>query len=151
MYTPILLLASALLASAGVQQKDFSGIGRVFVLQSDDWRTATPKSTVGCLSDHGKFISNNYGRCGVFSRRSDYPYTLTSRVGNCTFLDKAQEKNTDSHYGSNDHAWSCVRKHEAELNDQLYTIVSLTVSFEHYHVLIPNRTASHTSSSVSAT
>jgi hypothetical protein len=53
-----------------------------------------------------------------------YPYTLSTKEGNCTFVDQSQEKNTDSHYGANDHAFNCNPTYESVIYDQLYTIVS---------------------------
>jgi hypothetical protein len=117
------LLFLAPLAHAAIQQKDFTGLGKILVLQSEDWRTATPKSTIGCLNNHGKLVgANSSSDCGVFSRRDDYPYTLSSKHGNCTFEDATQERNTDSHYGGNDFAWNCAPQ-KAEIYDELYTIV----------------------------
>jgi hypothetical protein len=132
MSTTILLLFSALVASthAAVQQRDFTGVGHIHVLASDNWKTATPASTIGCLNDHGKLITGK--ACGTFSRLSDYPWTLSSKQGNCTFEDTTQQQNTDSHYGSTDYAWSCKKKHDATIGDELYTIVS---SFLHALVL----------------
>ncbi|KAF2033410.1 hypothetical protein EK21DRAFT_58697 [Setomelanomma holmii] len=117
------LLFLAPLVQAGIQQKDFTGIGKIYVLQSEDWRTATPESKIGCLNDHGKIISvNSTSACGVFSRLDDYPYTLSSKYGNCTFEDDTQERNTDSHYGGNDFAWNCGTRHTPDIYDELYTI-----------------------------
>lgn len=122
-----ILLGSALLARA-TTQLDFSGVGNILVLNSSDWQTASPNKTVGCLDDYGKFISAaNTSACGVFSRLTDYPYTLSSKAGNCTFNDNTQEKNTDSYYGTSDNAWSCLKPYEAVIYDELYTIVSLPV------------------------
>jgi hypothetical protein len=125
LFSTFLVLASALLAHAGIQQIDFTGVGHIYVLQSDDWRNATPKQKVGCLNDHGKFVSGNDIACGTFSRLNDYPYTLSSKHGNCTFEDDSQPRNSDSIYGGMDFAWNCQREHKAEIYDELYTIVSL--------------------------
>jgi len=123
LFTSLFLLASALLAHAGIEQKDFSGIGHIIVLKSEDWSTATPKDAVGCLNDAGKLILNKTAEeCGVFSRLDDYPYTLSSKKGNCTFEDTTQERNTDSKYGGADYAWSCT-DHKSDIYDELYTIV----------------------------
>ena len=158
--TMLFLLAAAIAtpAFAGIQQSDFSGIGHIYVLKSDNWQTATPKATVGCLDTNGKFISDKspFNKCGVFSRLEDFPYTLSTSKGNCTFEDDKQEKNTDSYYGKTDSAWSCGER-VADIYDQLYTIVRLPHSETTY---LPaqlcllterNRTASHTSSSASTT
>lgn len=118
------LISLALLARAGIQQKDFTGVGRIYVLQSADWRSATPASKVGCLSNSGKFVKDDSDDdCGVFSRLEDYPYTLSTKSGNCTFDDETQERNTDSHYGQMDYAWNCKKGHKSEIYDELYTIV----------------------------
>jgi hypothetical protein len=129
LFTSLLVLASALLAHAGVQQSDYNGVGRIYVLKSADWRTATPKSKVGCLNHHGKFVGINSTDCGIFSRLDDYPYTLSSKQGNCTFEDDTQERNTDSHYGGNDFAWNCAKKHQADIYDELYSINGFPYTF----------------------
>lgn len=123
---PVVLLSSALLARAGgIAQKDFSGIGNIFVLNSSDWPSATPDQKVGCLDDNGKFINpDDEEDCGVFTRLANYPYTLSTKKGNCTFDDATQEKNTDSWYGKSDNAWNCNGTHKAVIYDELYTIVS---------------------------
>jgi hypothetical protein len=116
-------LTSALLAQCGISQKDFSGVGRILVLNSSDWRYATPNQTVGCLDNNGRFIApEDDSACGTFARLDDYPYTLSSKEGNCTFNDAKTEKNTDSYYGGNDHAWTCNSTYEAVIYDELYTI-----------------------------
>jgi hypothetical protein len=131
----LFLLTSSLLVHAVVDQSDFTGTGHIAVLQSEDWRSATPSMKVGCLNDHGRFIGiNSTAKCGKFSRLNDYPWTLSSKHGNCTFEDHSQERNTDSHYGGNDYAWNCNKTHESEIYDELYTIVSL-----HYPLSPPSR------------
>jgi hypothetical protein len=147
----LLVLGSALLAHAGVQQIDFTGVGHIHVLKSADWRTATPKQKVGCLDDHGKFVSENTTECGTFSRLNDYPYTLSSKHGNCTFEDDTQERNKDSVYGGNDYAWNCKAEHKGEIYDELYTIASLALAVTLDHRTNNHRTVSLTSSSASAT
>ena len=131
MILPLLSLSTILLSlahhtRAAIQQSDFSGLGHIYVLASSDWRTATPASKVGCLSSHGKFISDDdlKADCGVFSRMEEFPYTLSSSKGNCTFDDDSQEKNTDSKYGRIDNAWNCKEGFESSIYDELYTIVS---------------------------
>ncbi|EUC48944.1 hypothetical protein COCMIDRAFT_85945 [Bipolaris oryzae ATCC 44560] len=125
MLATLFLLAATIAtpAIAGIQQSDFSGIGNIYVLKSDNWQTATPKATVGCLDNNGKFISEKSpsNKCGVFSRLDDFPYTLSTSKGNCTFEDDKQDKNTDSYYGKTDSAWSCGER-VADIYDQLYTI-----------------------------
>lgn len=148
---PTLVLGSALLAHAGVQQIDFTGVGHIYVLKSDDWRSATPTQKVGCFNDHGKFVSANTTDCGTFSRLNDYPYTLSSKYGNCTFEDDTQERNKDSVYGGNDYAWNCQAEHKAEIYDELYTIVKISQSTSLIQLANNHRTASHTFSSASVT
>jgi hypothetical protein len=123
LFSSLLILASALAAHAGITQIDFTGLGKIYVLESDNWTSATPKQKVGCLDDHGRFVSESPHSCGVFERRNDYPYTLSSKYGNCTFEDTTQERNTDSTYGTMDYAWHCQDDHKPELYDELYTIV----------------------------
>jgi hypothetical protein len=124
-------------ALATVTEKDFTGIGRIYVLQSADWRSASPKDKVGCISDSGAFISlKDKDECGVFAHEPDYPYTLSSREGNCTFTDEDKEKNTDSVYGKRDHAWSCNGGYKAVIYDSLYTIVRHPVPIQKKRVLI---------------
>ena len=116
------------LASAGITQKDFTGIGNIYVLNSSDWRTASPTTDkIGCLSESGKLISgNNKAACGTFTRSDVFPYTLSTSKGNCTFNDESQERNTDSKFGQTDHAWNCNATYQSVIYDQLYTIVSST-------------------------
>jgi hypothetical protein len=121
----LLLLTSALLVHASVNQGDFIGRGHIAVLQSEDWRTATPKMKVGCLNNRGRLIAlNSTQECGTFSRLNDYPWTLSTKHGNCTFDDPSMERNMDSQYGRSDFAWNCNKTHQAEIYDELYTIVS---------------------------
>ncbi|KAL6702873.1 hypothetical protein ACN47E_000835 [Coniothyrium glycines] len=108
---------------AGILQKDFTGIGHIHVWASADWRTATPDSKVGCLNKHGKFVKDeSKDSCAVFERLDQFPYTLSSSIGNCTFDDETQEKNTDSVYGAIDNAWNCKKKWTSTIYDELYTI-----------------------------
>jgi hypothetical protein len=132
LFSTLLVLTSALLAHAGIQASDFTGIGHIHVLKSDDWSTATPDAKVGCLNDHGQFVSSNSAECGTFSKLGVYPYTLSTKHGNCTFRDETQERNTDSHYGANDYAWHCEDDLKTDIYDQLYTVVSLSHSHSFY-------------------
>lgn len=122
----LLYSISPISADASITQSDFTGIGNIFVLNSSDWRSASPSTDeVGCLSEDGKFVaSNDRAACGIFSRKSTFPYTLSTKKGNCTFNDESQERNTDSMYGKSDHAWNCNATYESNIYDQLYTIVS---------------------------
>jgi hypothetical protein len=125
-----LILLLAPLAYAGIQQGDFSGIGHIRVLESEDWRHATPNDTVGCLNAHGRFILESEDGCGVFARLPDSPYTLSTQHGNCTFTDTTQEENKDSKYGRGDYAWTC-EEYKGDIYDGLYTIVRSS----HFHSL----------------
>ncbi|KAI4946582.1 hypothetical protein J4E91_007271 [Alternaria rosae] len=130
--TTLLLLVTslALPTYAGIQQTDFSGIGHIYVLASDNWGTATPESSVGCLNAHGKFVhdSGSGNECGIFERMDDYPYTLSTHNGNCTFQDDSQEENVDSHYGQGDYAWTCTDRN-VDIYDELYTITGFPYVF----------------------
>ena len=107
--------------------QSFSGPGTIAVWNSSDWRVATPSDKVGCLSASGRFIPTSSGStCGTFTPLATYPYTLSSTQGNCTFRDKSQEENTESHYGGGDYAFYCSKETAAEVYDGLYTIVSNT-------------------------
>jgi hypothetical protein len=133
--TLLLLVASlALPTNAGIQEKDFSGIGHIYVLASDGWSTATPESTVGCLDARGRFVhdSGRSKECGIYERREDYPWTLSTQNGNCTFQDESQEENVDSHYGHGDYAWTCTERN-VDIYDELYTIVRIIPSETKIH------------------
>lgn len=123
------ILVLALSADAGITQKDFTGIGNIHVLNSSDWRTASPTADkIGCLSEDGKLIATNDKKaCGTFTRLDVFPHTLSTTKGNCTFNDASQERNTDSQYGQLDHAWNCNATYVSDIYDQLYTIVSKTL------------------------
>lgn len=118
----------ALCAHASIMQKDYTGSGNIFVLNSSDWRTASPTNDrVGCLNEHGKLIpARPKSACGTFTRSDAFPYTLSTKKGNCTFNDESQERNTDSKYGAGDFAWNCNATYVSSIYDQLYTIVSTT-------------------------
>ncbi|KAL1591868.1 hypothetical protein SLS59_009995 [Nothophoma quercina] len=127
MHRPVKILALlwlTALASAGITQKDFTGTGNIYVLNSSDWRTASPtEDKIGCLSESGKLITSRKTKaCGTFTRMDVFPYTLSTSKGNCTFDDQSQERNTDSKYGQNDHAWNCNATFQSDIYDQLYTI-----------------------------
>lgn len=116
---PLLSLLTPSLAQS------FSGPGTIAVWNSSDWRVATPNDKVGCLSATGRFIpTSSSSTCGTFTPLPTYPYTLSSTQGNCTFRDKSQEQNTESHYGGGDYAFYCSKETVAEVYDGLYTIVS---------------------------
>jgi hypothetical protein len=138
LFSSLLILASALAAHAGISQIDFTGTGRIYVLESDNWTNATPKQKVGCLDNHGRFVSESPHSCGTFERLNDYPYTLSSKHGNCTFEDPTQEHNTDSVYGHMDNAWSCKEDVKTEIYDELYTIVRIS-SLSHLHSPNPSQ------------
>ncbi|KAF2878470.1 hypothetical protein BDV95DRAFT_479776 [Massariosphaeria phaeospora] len=120
----LVLFSSALLSQAQeITQQDFSGSGHIHVLNSSDWRTGNPNQKVGCLDNDGRFVADNStSNCGVFTRLSVYPYSMSTKKGNCTFQDENTVTNTDSYYGKNDHAWTCNSTYVANINDDLYTI-----------------------------
>jgi hypothetical protein len=128
MYTPLVLLASAVVARASITQDDFKGKGHIFVLQTEDWQTVNPsQSTVGCLNDHGKFINSaDASKCGTFIKEAEYPYQIYTSVGNCTFYDNKQVTNTDSAYGGFSWAYTCEPGYVGTISDDLYTIVRPT-------------------------
>jgi hypothetical protein len=108
-------------------QADFTGTGQILVLNSSDWSIASPAQTVGCLDNTGR-ISVVGSACGTFTRLPVYPYTLSSKSGNCTFNDVNAPKNTDSVYGGNGYAWSCMEG-VADIYDELYTVVRIRIPF----------------------
>jgi hypothetical protein len=131
LYTSLLLVASAAFARAAITQDDFRGKGHINVLLADNWSTVDPqKATVGCLNNYGKLINSaDASKCGVFNKEADYPYQLYTSVGNCTFNDPKQEKNTDSIYGRSDFAYTCDPSRVGDINDDIYTIVRHSTHF----------------------
>lgn len=123
----LFILALAKFASAGVKDTDFVGSGKIAVLATENWQYVSPiKDRVGCLNSHGKLIKNDGDEaCGVFTRLDNFPYTLSTKEGNCTFEDQSQEKNTDSVYGTLDNAYNCNATYVSDIYDSMYTIVSL--------------------------
>lgn len=119
--TPLLLILP--LAQAGISAIDFQGTARLRVLKSNNWQTASPKQTIGCISDKGTFVANDDKACGVFTRLNSFPYTISSRLGNCTFEDSTQQRNTDSAFGQSDFAYTCSEGHVADIYDQFFTMV----------------------------
>ncbi|KZM24537.1 hypothetical protein ST47_g4217 [Ascochyta rabiei] len=114
----------AFLLLAFITQANFTGIGNIYVLKSENWGTASPtKDKIGCLNDSGKLVATtDEAACGIFTRLNDFPYTLSTKKGNCTFTDESQERNTDSMYGGSDHAWNCNATILSDIYDGLYTI-----------------------------
>ncbi|KAF2016353.1 hypothetical protein BU24DRAFT_409464 [Aaosphaeria arxii CBS 175.79] len=109
--------------AGSVTQDDFTGVGRIHVLKSDDWKTANPSQIIGCLDDLGRFVSGEKKEdCGVFAHINTYPSTLSSSKGNCSFTNSKAEKNLDSYYGRRDSAWSCAPGNVAKPMDALYTL-----------------------------
>lgn len=142
--TTLFVLGFAAAANAGIVTGDFSGSGNIAVLVSDDWRKASPDDKVGCLNSHGKMIKDDgHEACGVFTKLDDYPYTLSTKEGNCTFEDKSQERNTDSAYGQNSFAFNCNSTYVADVYDSLYTIVSHLAIFQNFKLTPPERLPLH--------
>ncbi|KAF2183878.1 hypothetical protein K469DRAFT_689629 [Zopfia rhizophila CBS 207.26] len=122
-FLPLVLSAFVVLAQAKITQDDFTGVGHILVLNSSNWKTAKPEQKVGCLDNDGRVIKEkSLDECGTFVRLNDYPYTLSSKEGNCTFSDERTVPNTDSYYGKRDHAWTCNATYSAIIYDELYTI-----------------------------
>lgn len=123
-------MAFVLPTHAAITQEDFTGIGRIHVLNSSDWRTATPDLKVGCLDASGKFVKDvSAESCGVFERSAEYPYPLSTSKGNCSFDDVTQPNNTDSLYGQTDHAYNCGNDYKGQTFDQLYTLTGFPYVF----------------------
>ncbi|KAF2744324.1 hypothetical protein M011DRAFT_408727 [Sporormia fimetaria CBS 119925] len=147
-----LALSSPIVAQATVTQASLSGLGQIWVLESDDWRTGNPSQRVGCLTNKGRFVNTeNEKECGVFEKLTDYPYTIESTEGNCTFNDEKSERNRDSYYGKMDHAWTCHLGVVADVYDGLYTVDGfnypflcvgdLTCYFDAPHIPKPGKSA----------
>jgi hypothetical protein len=124
-----LLLSAALAALAWTQttyagdvQDGLAGRAKIIVLNSTNFQGVTKDQRVGCLNAHGMLTAND---CAVFTRDNDYPNMLSTRKGNCTFLDPNMPANRDSYYGRDTHAWSCGTVADARGWETYYTMVSL--------------------------
>ncbi|OTB00845.1 hypothetical protein M426DRAFT_323958 [Hypoxylon sp. CI-4A] len=118
--------ACAVFATAAVAQH-LSGSGQIYLLNSTNLGTATMSQIIGCLDATGAFTQLN---CATFNRLSDYPRTLYTSVGNCSFSDASQPANTDNAYGSKSYAWHCRPDYVATIADSAYPVAqSKDVSF----------------------
>ena len=139
--TPSLAAPAPLPAAAEPSAPDvtklFNGLGHIFVLNATSYSDASISDTIGCLSDTGYVVSTFSGfvsesesqsksNCAVFSTITSYPKTINSRIGGCSFGNRAMPTNEDSRYGARQHAWSC--NEDAGMvpeGERYYTIVSL--------------------------
>lgn len=130
------LLAVAVTPARGQDKGDvrdlFRGQGQIHVLNSSDFNTASPADRIGCFNEHGLLTLND---CAVFTHVHDQQTVadwLTTSVGNCSFKNPNMPKNTDSYYGSDTVAWSCVDSSVVDFvpggglntGEHYYTIVS---------------------------
>ncbi|OTA70021.1 hypothetical protein K449DRAFT_380045 [Hypoxylon sp. EC38] len=60
--------------------------------------------------------------CAIFTRLPDYPRSLSTAAGNCSFTDSSQVANTDSVYGAKSYAWHCRPDYVTTNSDSLYTV-----------------------------
>ncbi|KAB5523078.1 hypothetical protein GE09DRAFT_490590 [Coniochaeta sp. 2T2.1] len=102
---PTLLVLSGLLSLswAAGGHPSFVGQGYIRVLAGGNISAADANTRIGCMSETGALT---YSDCGVFTKHDDNGH-ITSRLGECTFLDDTQPGNEDSYYGKNRHAWVC--------------------------------------------
>ncbi|KAK3935093.1 hypothetical protein QBC46DRAFT_424092 [Diplogelasinospora grovesii] len=114
--TSLLLLAATATAQVTTLLK---GQGEIHVLNSSSLTDASPADKIGCLDEGGMLTM---GDCAVFTRLDSYPNTMSSTAGNCTFSNQNMPVNSDSVYGNNSHAWSCMSDHVGVISDQLYTV-----------------------------
>jgi hypothetical protein len=120
-----------ILASVGLATAQLSGTGIIHVLQTANEKFADVNNKVGCLSTTGRFIKpqNPAMDCGLYNVLATYPYNVFTSAGNCTFDDKTQPANTDSHYGGLDYAWYCGNSdYDGTISDGLYTLVRIVPS-----------------------
>ncbi|KAK0712498.1 hypothetical protein B0T26DRAFT_714492 [Lasiosphaeria miniovina] len=124
----LLLSAAAVLLSTvtafPTPPNEFSGRGKIWVLNSTDLLDALPSDRIGCLDAHGALTFN---RCAVFTQLDQAPHTLSSRIGSCGFRDENMPTNKDSYYGRDSHAWACQPGDAAVRSppdENYYTLVS---------------------------
>ncbi|KAI1140148.1 hypothetical protein F5Y05DRAFT_307916 [Hypoxylon sp. FL0543] len=114
----------ALFASGALAQ-DFSGSGQILVINSTDFQTASPADSIGCLDAAGALSVSD---CATFTQLADYPRSISSAAGNCSFTDSSQIANTDNVYGKQSYAYHC-REYAATAYDELYTITGFNYPF----------------------
>lgn len=114
-------LGCVILSSYVAHAQTFEGSGTISVLSSDSFTTATPDDSIGCLNAYGLLTLDD---CAIFTRADDYPHSLSTSVGNCTFFNTSSPENVDSAYAQLSHAFSCSEDWVATTSDELYTIVS---------------------------
>ncbi|KAI1370506.1 hypothetical protein F4677DRAFT_350829 [Hypoxylon crocopeplum] len=123
--TAYTVLLAAVTAVAAVAQ-DFSGSGQIYVINSTNFDTATPDQAIGCLDATGAFSASN---CATFTKLPNYPQTLISAAGNCSFTDPTQPANTDNKYGSRSYAFHCRPSYSSTISDSLYTVNGFKYTF----------------------
>ncbi|KAK3317544.1 hypothetical protein B0T19DRAFT_479606 [Cercophora scortea] len=121
----LLLTAAAglLLASvASAQTELFHGRGQIIVLNGSSFVGVVPsRDRIGCLDDQGILTLDN---CAEFSLAETSPRTFSTVSGNCTFQNKNMPANSDSAYGKDTHAWSCLAENQLVAPYENYYTVS---------------------------
>ncbi|OTA90002.1 hypothetical protein M434DRAFT_398322 [Hypoxylon sp. CO27-5] len=115
----------ALFASAAVAQ-DITGSGHIYVINNTDFNTASPADGIACLDVTGALTLSD---CAIFTRLPDYPRSLSTSAGNCSFTDSSQVANTDSVYGAKSYAWHCRPDYVTTNSDSLYTVTGFKYPF----------------------
>ncbi|KAK4120720.1 hypothetical protein N657DRAFT_579272 [Parathielavia appendiculata] len=106
---------------------DFVGRGRIHVLNSTSFVTASLADRIGCLNRHGMLTLRD---CAVFTLFDDSPRSFYSAEGNCSFRNPNTPTNRDSYYGSDTHAWSCGGKDvDKSVNENYYTVNGFNYPF----------------------
>ncbi|KAL1870785.1 hypothetical protein VTK73DRAFT_2509 [Phialemonium thermophilum] len=104
----------------------FQGRGRIAVLNSSSLTAVSPATNrIGCLDADGALVSSTKDTidgCATYTRLDEFPYTLSTARGNCSFGDANMQVNTDSAYGARSHAWHCWEGRVGDAGDRLYTI-----------------------------
>lgn len=102
---------------------EFVGQGRIHVLNSTDFYTASLADRIGCLNAEGWLTLND---CAIFTEIPSRPFSLFTSAGNCTMQNPDMPLNTDSIYGKDSHAWWCGPKGDwLPYDEYYYTVVSL--------------------------
>ncbi|KAH9907311.1 hypothetical protein F4778DRAFT_530836 [Xylariomycetidae sp. FL2044] len=116
-------IATLGLAATAAAQIDISGSGHISVLQSDNWTTASPDDSIGCLDATGRLTATD---CAVFTRSGN---VLSTELGPCTYHDEDEPHNDDSYYGQIDTAYTCGADMAPVTNDLLYTVNGFNYPF----------------------